>query len=142
MPKSIHLYQQQISVKKAQKCINGIFKASLFEWNFVLFKILQIKNIPALHCKHAYSRRAGPRPRGQTQWIFVRHPYADLVCYSYGSFLIMLNFAKLNFYGDSILNVKAILVIALQKYWLFCILIVFDIMASPILFCSNISFEV
>ena len=24
---------------------------------FVLFKILQIKNIPALHCKSAYCRR-------------------------------------------------------------------------------------
>ena len=31
--------------------------ASLLEWNFVLFKLLQIKNIPALHCKRAYSRR-------------------------------------------------------------------------------------
>ena len=56
MPKSIHPYQQQINIKQAQKCINGIFKASLFEWNFVLFKILQIKNIPALHCKCASSR--------------------------------------------------------------------------------------
>ena len=43
--------------EQQQKCINGIFKASLFEWNFVLFKFLQIKNILALHCKHAYFRR-------------------------------------------------------------------------------------
>ena len=57
IPKSIHPYQQQISIKQAQKCINRFFKASLIEWNFVLFKFLRIKNIPALHCKRAYSRR-------------------------------------------------------------------------------------
>ena len=34
-----------------------MFKASLFEFNLILSKILQVKNIPALHCKHAYSGR-------------------------------------------------------------------------------------
>ena len=35
--------------------------------------------------------------------------------------------------SDSNLNVETMLVIALQKYWLISILIVFDIMASPVL---------
>ena len=52
----IHISNKSAS-NKLKKCINGIFKASLFEWNFVLFKILQTENIPALHCKRAYSRR-------------------------------------------------------------------------------------
>ena len=53
-----------------QKCINGIFKASLFEWNFVLFKILQVKNIPALHYKRAYFRRG---------WAQAMRPQSNLL---------------------------------------------------------------
>ena len=53
-----------------QKCINGIFKASLFEWNFVLFKILQVKNIPALHYKRAYFRRG---------WAQTMRPQSNLL---------------------------------------------------------------
>ena len=52
------------------KCINGIFKASLFEWNFVLFKILQVKNIPALHHKRAYFRRG---------WAQAMRPQSNLL---------------------------------------------------------------
>ena len=79
MPKSIHRYQQQISIKSAQKYINRIFKASLFEWNFVLFKFLQIKNIPVLHCKREWAYAMRPRSNqrrlmlktGKTQAIII-----------------------------------------------------------------------
>ena len=57
-------------------------------------------------------------------------------------FVCKLMMSSIFIYSDSILNVKAILVIALEKYRLICMLIVFDIMASPVLFCSNINFEV
>ena len=48
-------------------------------------------------------------------------------------FVCKLIMSSILVYSDSILNVEIILVIALQKYWLICILIVFDIMASPVL---------
>ena len=65
------------------------------------------------------------------------------------SFKILLNvyllckliMSSIFVYSESILNVEAILVIALQEYWLICILIVLDIMASPVLFFSNMNFE-
>ena len=72
MPKSIHPYQQQISIKQAEKCTNRIFKASLFEFDFILFKIKQIKNIPTLHCKHAYSCR---------EWAKAMRPQSNLLLF-------------------------------------------------------------
>ena len=44
-PKIIHPYQRQIS----NKIYQSIFKAALFEFNCILFKILLIKNIPKPH---------------------------------------------------------------------------------------------
>ena len=52
----IHISNKSASNQLKNVSIHGIFKASLFQWNFVLFKILQINNIPVLYCKHAYSR--------------------------------------------------------------------------------------
>ena len=43
-PKAIHPYQCQIS-----KIYQPIFKAALFEFSYILFKILLIKNIPKPH---------------------------------------------------------------------------------------------
>ena len=48
-------------------------------------------------------------------------------------FVCKLMMSSIFVHSDSILNVENILVFALQKYWLISILIVFDIMASPVL---------
>ena len=48
-------------------------------------------------------------------------------------FLCKLMMSSVFVCSDSNLNVETMLVIALQKYWLISILIVFDIMASPVL---------
>ena len=53
-----------------QKCINGVFKASLFEWKLIFFKILQVKNIPTLHYKRAYFRRG---------WAQAMRPQSNLL---------------------------------------------------------------
>ena len=47
--KLVHLYQQQISINQDKRYTNSILKASLFQFYFVLFKILPIKNIPSRH---------------------------------------------------------------------------------------------
>ena len=46
-------------------------------------------------------------------------------------FVCKLIMSSILVYSDSIFSVETILIIAL-KYWLICILIVFDIMASPV----------
>ena len=45
--KIIHPYHQQISIIYEKRCTNKIFKASLLRSDFVLFKILEIENIPS-----------------------------------------------------------------------------------------------
>ena len=47
--KLIHPYQQQISINQDKRYANRILKASLFQFYFVLFKTLLIKNIPSRH---------------------------------------------------------------------------------------------
>ena len=44
-------------------CTNKILKASLFEFNFVLFKILQIKNIPSCHFESVHLRHEWAQPK-------------------------------------------------------------------------------
>ena len=45
----IHI-KQQISVRQATKISNEMFHAGLFEFNLILFRVLQIKSIP----RHLY----------------------------------------------------------------------------------------
>ena len=52
--KLIHPYQQQISVNQDKRYTNRILKASLFQFYFVLFKILLIKNIPSRHFENVH----------------------------------------------------------------------------------------
>ena len=54
--KIIHPYQRQISINQDKRCTNMIFKASLFQFDFVLFKILQIKNISSRHFESVHLR--------------------------------------------------------------------------------------
>ena len=55
--KLIHSYQQQISLNQDKRYTNRILKASLFQFYFVLFKILLIKNIPSRHFESVHLRR-------------------------------------------------------------------------------------
>ena len=50
----IHISNKSASVKT--RCTNRIFKTSLFQFNFVLSKILLIKNIPSCHFESVHLR--------------------------------------------------------------------------------------
>ena len=62
-PKLIHPYQQQISINQDKRYANRILKASLFQFYFVLFKTLLIKNIPSRHFEsvHLIINRPGKK---------------------------------------------------------------------------------
>ena len=66
----IHISNKSASNKVKNVSMESSKLNSLFEWNFVLFKILQVKNIPALHCKRAYFRRG---------WAQAMRPQSNLL---------------------------------------------------------------
>ena len=59
-----------IHIGNKSKMYQWNLQSFFFEWNFVLFKILQVKNIPALHYKRAYFRRG---------WAQAMRPQSNLL---------------------------------------------------------------
>ena len=66
-------FPSRFVISKDKRCTNKILNAFLFEFNFVLFKILQIKNIPSHHFEsvHLCHEWAWPKSTGYKVVSFV-----------------------------------------------------------------------